>query len=70
MMPWRTGDLLRLIEDLGRFNAGELFLYLEPMNRFDNMQVVLAPDGRKAGIPTWLLESANNLEIRSGAENG
>jgi hypothetical protein len=46
---FRAGEIVRLTQELGRFRAGEFFVYLRECRIFGTA-IVLTPDGRQAGI--------------------
>ena len=55
MIPFEVGEVLRLFEDLGRWRAGEFFVFLG-VNKELGYPILLAPDGRQAAVPTGYLQ--------------
>ncbi len=47
MIPFDVGEILRLDRDVGRFQAGEFFICLDPKGPkgLTGFSIVLAPDG-------------------------
>ena len=52
------GDILRLVKDTGRFQAGEFFICLDPRGPkglLEGFVIVLTPDGKRAALERrWL----------------
>lgn len=55
MKPFEVGEILRLVEDLGRWRAGEFFVFLGVDEQL-GYPVLLTPDGKRAVGPTGYLQ--------------
>ena len=55
MIPFEVGEILRLVEDLGRWRAGEFFVFLGVDEQL-GYPVLLTPDGKQAALPPGYLQ--------------
>jgi hypothetical protein len=51
-MPFEVGEILRLDRGVGRFQAGEFFVCLDPEGPtgLSGFAIVLAPDGKRCAL--------------------
>ena len=54
MLP-EVGEVIRVDRDVGRFPAGEFFVFLG-INKELGYPVLLTPDGKQAAVPTGYLQ--------------
>jgi len=57
-MPFEVGEIIRLERDVGRFQAGEFFVCLDPqgLKGLTGFVIALAPDGKQTALERRYLQ--------------